>query len=174
MLKNSARNWRVTRSDNLVSLMVEKSTFQKNGPVSTFVPKSPNSPTGGIENALGLNHSVSVPVTMLFLLKPVQIGPVISEQVAGAGLVESIADVERNSRMDGCDSRELPSFEQLMDGESSVERNLVERADNRGMAAVKSAASAVGAHIIWILDRESAFFQTVSAGTVIDAVRPSV
>src|SRR5271157_5482863 len=69
MLKNSARNWSVNRSDSLVFFITEKSMFQKKGPVSTFLPKFPNSPTGGNVNAAGLNHWLSVPVVMLLAVK---------------------------------------------------------------------------------------------------------
>src|SRR6202167_2574065 len=42
------------------------------------------------------------------------------------------------------------------------------------MMAVECATRAIGRHIVRVLDRESAFFQPIGAGAVVDTVRPGV
>src|SRR5208283_5891223 len=61
MLKNSARNCRLTRSVIAVFLSAEKSTVVSPGPVKTSRPTLPYVPFGGTSNALGLKYWLGPP-----------------------------------------------------------------------------------------------------------------
>ena len=65
-LKISARNWRESRSCNLVVLKAEKSHVARPGPVSVSRPRLPKKPllAGGAMNALGLYHREGFPRTI--------------------------------------------------------------------------------------------------------------